>query len=143
MRLYFDTAYVAKCYVHEVGSEPVLEFALKAESLYSSTWAVAEFSCVIQRHIREGSIDKRQGTRIRSFFREQVRAGIWVLLPVTETLLYRIEELTAKLPANIFLRAGDALHLVTASEAGFTEIWSNDRHMLAAATHFGLRGRSV
>ena len=34
-------------------------------------------------------------------------------------------------------------HLVTAADSGFTEIWTNDRHMLAAAPHFGLAGRSV
>jgi hypothetical protein len=38
---------------------------------------------------------------------------------------------------------GDAIHLVTALEASFPEIWSNDRHLLGAAEHFGLRGRSV
>jgi hypothetical protein len=32
---------------------------------------------------------------------------------------------------------------VSARDAGFSEIWSNDRHLLAAARHFGLRGRSV
>ncbi|MCX6638523.1 MAG: type II toxin-antitoxin system VapC family toxin [Acidobacteria bacterium] len=39
--------------------------------------------------------------------------------------------------------AGDALHLVTALEASFPEVWSNDRHLPGAAEHFGLRGRSV
>jgi hypothetical protein len=37
----------------------------------------------------------------------------------------------------------DALHLVTAADSGFVEVWTNDRHMLAAAPHFGLVGRSV
>lgn len=47
------------------------------------------------------------------------------------------------LPATAYLRAADAVHLVSALEAGFTEIWSNDRHLLAAAAYFGLQGRSV
>jgi predicted nucleic acid-binding protein len=41
------------------------------------------------------------------------------------------------------LRAGDAIHIVSAVEAGFNEIWTNDRHLLAAAAHFGLKGRCV
>ena len=37
-----------------------------------------------------------------------------------------------------------ALHrLATALEAGETEIWTNDRHMLAAAPYVGLVGKSV
>jgi predicted nucleic acid-binding protein len=43
----------------------------------------------------------------------------------------------------MYLRAGDAIHLAAAQGAGFTEIWSNDRHLLQAAPAFGLTGKSV
>jgi predicted nucleic acid-binding protein len=39
--------------------------------------------------------------------------------------------------------AGDAIHTATALETGETEIWTNDRHLLAAVAHFGLAGRSA
>jgi len=32
---------------------------------------------------------------------------------------------------------------VRAVEAGFNEVWTNDRHLLAAAKHFGVKGRSL
>jgi predicted nucleic acid-binding protein len=41
------------------------------------------------------------------------------------------------------LRAGDAIHIATALEVGEPEIWTNDRHLLAAAAHFGIVGRSA
>jgi len=47
------------------------------------------------------------------------------------------------LPSTTFLRAGDALNLTTAMEVGESEIWSSDRHLLNAAGHFGLTGRSI
>ncbi|HEY6732966.1 MAG TPA: hypothetical protein VI256_04100, partial [Roseiarcus sp.] len=46
-------------------------------------------------------------------------------------------------PADVPLRAGDAIHTATALESGETEIWTNDRHLLAAVAHFGLAGRSA
>ena len=55
-------------------------------------------------------------------------------MPVTESLLRK----TAML-----IRAGDAIHTATALETGETEIWTNDRHLLAAVAHFGLAGRSA
>lgn len=46
-------------------------------------------------------------------------------------------------PRETFLRTADAVHLATARELGEREVWTNDRHMLAAAPYFGLTGRSV
>ncbi len=50
---------------------------------------------------------------------------------------------TAKLARSVYMRAGDLVHLVTAQEAGFEEIWTNDRHLAAAAQYAGLNARGV
>jgi predicted nucleic acid-binding protein len=63
-------------------------------------------------------------------------------MPVTESLL-RNGHADALAPADVPLRAGDAIHTATALETGETEIWTNDRHLLAAVAHFGLAGRSA
>jgi prevent-host-death family protein len=46
-------------------------------------------------------------------------------------------------PQDVPLRAGGALHLATALEVGEQEVWTNDRHLLGAASHFGIVGRSA
>ena len=58
-------------------------------------------------------------------------------------ILERLESVYAALPATVFLRAADALHLATAAENGFREIYSNDAKMLLAAAQFGVRGSDV
>ena len=69
---------------------------------------------------------------------------MWNLIPVSEALLRRTSALMVSAPADLFfIRAGDAVHLATAHDIGEREVWTNDRHMLAAASYFGLTGRSV
>jgi len=65
------------------------------------------------------------------------------LMPVTESLLRKTAMLIRSPPPDVPLRAGDAIHTATALETGETEIWTNDRHLLAAVAHFGLAGRSA
>jgi predicted nucleic acid-binding protein len=55
----------------------------------------------------------------------------------------RVTRAFLEAPDTMFLRAADALHLACATEYGFDTIYSNDRHLLAAATHFGITGVDV
>jgi len=41
------------------------------------------------------------------------------------------------------LCTADAVEVTTAHEVGESEVWTSDRHMLAAATYFGLTVRFV
>jgi predicted nucleic acid-binding protein len=143
VRLYFDTAYVAKCYLNEPDGKAVRKLAMRAAGLCSSLLCVAELACVFQRQIREGRLSPDQAAEWRARFLEDVRSQVWLLLPVSERVLYRVESLVAGLPPTAHLRAGDAIHIVTALEAGFSDIWTNDRRLLEAAEHFGLTGKTV
>lgn len=141
--MYLDSAYLAKFYVNERDSVAVRAVIQAAPLRVSSVWALAEMACIFHRHVREGMLSAAQAERLSNMFLEHVDAGIWKLMPVTERLLWHVNMLVRQLPAGVFLRAGDAVHLTTASELGEPEIWTNDRHLLAAASHFGLAGRSV
>lgn len=141
--MYLDSAYIAKYYVNETDSPAVRRLISEADSFESSAWAVAEVHCVFHRHLREASISEADYLSLSTKFLEHVQTGIWNFTPVTESLLLRTALQIGRLPASVFLRTADAVHLATARESGATEIWTNDRHMLAAAPHFGLIGRSV
>ncbi|MBI2840486.1 MAG: type II toxin-antitoxin system VapC family toxin [Acidobacteria bacterium] len=143
MRLYFDTAYVAKCYVNENDGARVRELARGARGLSTSAWCRAEIACVFHRHLREGALTPAQVRILSRMFQDDVDHGVWDLVPVSEGLWHSVADRVSRLPRAMYIRSGDALHLVSALTAGFTEIWSNDRHLLAAAPHFGLVGRTV
>ena len=141
--MYLDSAYVAKFYLNEPDSPAVREQIQRASVLTTSAWSVAEVSCVFHRYFRQGGLNKKQYQTLSREFLAHVDSEIWTLVPVTSALIRRVTTLMATLPADVFLRAGDAVQLVSALEAGEPEVWTNDRHMLAAAQHFGLVGRST
>jgi predicted nucleic acid-binding protein len=140
--LYFDTAYLGKCYWNEPDGTLVRKLARRSEGLYSSAICVAEMACLAHRKVREG-ISLADAMIRRDLFLDDVKNEVITAVPVTDWLLRRVEATTRALPSSCHLRTLDALHLVTAADSGFAEIWTNDRHMLAAAPHFGLVGRSV
>jgi predicted nucleic acid-binding protein len=86
---------------------------------------------------------RTQAALARYFFLADIQDGVWSLLPISERFLFRVESLISALPSTLYLRAGDAIHLAAAQGAGFAEIWSSDKSLLAAAPHFGLAGKSV
>ena len=143
MKLYFDTPYVAKCYLKENDSQAVRNLAYASSGLCSSSWCIPEMACVFQRQIREFKVPTAQVIRARDFFLEDLQSGVWTMLPISEPFLVRVASFVAALPPALYLRAGDAIHLTAAQEAGFTEIWSNDRRLIEAAPAFGLIGKSA
>jgi predicted nucleic acid-binding protein len=76
-------------------------------------------------------------------FQLDCRAGVITFLPLNDSVFERVESFYLSAPANSPLRASDALHLACAAEHGFKEVYSNDRHFLAAAPLFGMRGINV
>ena len=141
--MYFDTSYIAKFYFNEPDSPRVRALVREADAIHSSLWALAEFHAVLHRRLREGVLSPNEARGLASRFSEHIEHGLWNLIPVSEALLRRTGALMVSAPRDLFLRTADAVHLTTAHELGALDVWTNDRHMLAAAAYFGLTGRSV
>jgi predicted nucleic acid-binding protein len=141
--VYLDTSYIAKFYFNEPESSRVRELVRKADAIHSSLWALAEFHAVIHRRMREGALTPGEGLDMASRFADHVEDGLWNLIPVHEALLRRTSRLILSAPSDLFIRTADAVHLATAHEIGERDVWTNDRHMLAAAAYFGITGRSA
>jgi uncharacterized protein len=141
--VYFDTSYIAKFYFNERESSRVRELVRKADTIYSSLWALAEFHSVLHRRLREGVSSQSDTRELAARFSKHIENGLWNLIPVNEALLRRTSALMISAPRDLFIRTADAVHLTTAQELGERDVWTNDRHMLAAANYFGLAGRSV
>jgi predicted nucleic acid-binding protein len=141
--LYFDSAYIAKCYLPEAGHGEVCDLATRAGRICSAAIARLEVVAVFHRKLREQAVSAAVHRELHRQFTEDISRGVWRLLPATDPLLAKAQTAFETLPPTVFLRAADCLHLASASDAGFSEIYSNDRHLLAAASRFGLKGIDV
>ncbi|MEE9305910.1 MAG: hypothetical protein V3V57_00115 [Spirochaetia bacterium] len=68
---------------------------------------------------------------------------LWDWLSFAAPIMAAVGSALRTLPGHVFLRTADALHLVTAKNNHFREIYSNGTHLLAAACHFGIEGKNV
>jgi predicted nucleic acid-binding protein len=140
---YFDSAYIAKFYLDEPDSPGVRQLAESLGQVRCAIIGQAEVAAVFHRKLREGAIGAEAFREVLAQFDDDCRHALWTWLPLTSALVAATTAAFARLPRSVFLRAADAVHLMSASEHGLTEIYTNDRHMFAAARHFRLKARTV
>ena len=129
-------------YLEDAGYERVRHLAA-SNAVACAQHGRAEVISAFHRKLRERAISARSYEITLREFLNEIGAGAFRWLPLSESVFERAQLVYARLPATIFLRAADALHLSTAAENGFREIHSNDAKLLSAAPYFGLRGLNV
>jgi len=140
---YYDTNYLFKLQCSENGSVEVRAHAASLDVIYCSLHGRAEFVSAAHRKVRESSATQSDLHALLAQMHADTRAGGLNWLPINQVLVDQIENVYRGASPTTYLRAADALHLASAAEEGFQEIYSNDKHLLAAAPLFGLRGVNV
>ena len=101
MRLYFDTAYLGKCYWNEPDGRSVRALARRSDGLSSSAICIAEMACLAHRKVREGPTTPADAVVRRDLFLDDVSNGVITAIPVTERLPRRVEAATRALPRHV------------------------------------------
>lgn len=142
--MFLDSAYIAKFYLNEPDSAKVRQLIQTADSaLVMSEWSVVEVTCAFHRHLRQGELSTTQYQELLKEFIKHVDAEIWTVVPLNHYLVERTVAGMKSVPANMWLRSGDAVQLASAQQAGETIVWTNDRHLIDAAPRFGLTAQSA
>ena len=141
--IYFDTAYIVKCYVKEHGFEKVRDLACEHDRIACSIYGRLELHAALHRKLREGELTDRQLEIIRRQLSVDESVRVWQWIPLSATAMNAVVDTYAGLSGDVFLRTGDAVHLMSARAFGCAVVYSSDRHLLAAAPHVGMTGRDV
>ena len=102
-----------------------------------------ELHAALHRKLREHDLTERQLDIVLRQFGVDDRAGVWTWLPLTTAIMTAVAATFTTLSRHVFLRTGDAVHLLTAKQNGLDEVFSNDERLLAAAPEIGIAGRNV
>jgi predicted nucleic acid-binding protein len=140
---YYDSNYLFKLQCLEPGTREVRAHAATVNVLCTAAHARAEAASAAFRKVREGAASRADLRLFMAQIAADAATGNLRFLPLTNAIFERVETVFANAPVTTYLRAADALHLATAAEHGFTEIHSNDKHLLASAPLLGLVGVNV
>ncbi|MCB1104169.1 MAG: type II toxin-antitoxin system VapC family toxin [Cephaloticoccus sp.] len=140
--IYLDTSYLVRLYLEDPGYAEVRELAA-SDHVACATLGQSETVAAFHRKLREGSLSTKSYRAVLAQFEADLTAGAIQWLPPGPAILTVIRETYAKLPATVYLRGADAMHLATAAANGFKAVYSNDRHLLAAAPHFKLKAVNI
>jgi predicted nucleic acid-binding protein len=140
---YLDSGYIAKFYVDEPDSPSVRCLAESLGEVHCAALGRAEVSAALHRKLREGVFDDAGFREVIAQFEDDCSRGLWSWIPVTTMVVAATVAVIRRVPKSVFVRAADAIHLACARESGFTEVYTGDRHMTVAASHFRVRAVAV
>jgi uncharacterized protein len=135
--LYFDTSFLAPLIRQERTSTAVERFVaeLPAGEPAVSHWTKLEFSSLLARDVRMGSIERNAANEADAKFEAIIASSFVVLLPTAAD--FDLAKIYLAKPET-GLRAGDAFHLAIAANHGATAMYSLDKALLKAGKMLGL-----
>jgi len=108
--IYLDSTCLVRLYFEDAGYERVRQLAA-TDAIACAQHGRAEVISAFHRKLRERAVSARLYEITLRQFVNEMRAGAFRWLPLSESVFERVELMYASLPAAIFLRAADALHL--------------------------------
>ena len=114
---YLDTSLIVAVLTNEVATGPTQAWLAgrPVQELYISEWVLTEVSSALSIKVRVGEISVDRRAMALGFFR-QMAAESFTILPLSSSHFHAAARLSDQ--HELVLRAGDALHLAVAVDAG-------------------------
>jgi predicted nucleic acid-binding protein len=141
--IFCDTSAVAKLYVAERESPAARTLLESDDQVLVSELVRAELMAVFHRQLRERKWTRDQFLLATRQFTQDDEVGFWTWLPLDSAIIASAARTYTTLPETVLLRSADCVHLVTALQHGFEELYTYDQRQAEAAYALGLKARQV
>jgi uncharacterized protein with PIN domain len=128
--MYIDTSCLGSYYIEEIHTQKVQSILLSDDSPVISSLTEVEFYSLLNKKCRMNQLNSEQQKRVIDKFNEHLRAGLFEMLPVTETVFHTARWVLTKTEQP--LRTLDSLHLAF-SVTNRLALFSTDLVLLDAA----------
>jgi len=116
--IYLDASYIVKCYLRETGTAEVLALVHSNLGCSSAAHARTEVWSGIHRRICDKTVSLADARNVWRQFEHDDALGVWHWLSLTENVIKRACSVLETLPADVYLRSSDALHLPVRRKIG-------------------------
>jgi hypothetical protein len=141
--IFLDTSAFAKLYVPEPESAALRKIVEAEDEVYASELVRVELTSVFHRRWREGKWSQADFlAAVRQFSADDI-GGFWTWVPLNSAIVDAAAKTYTTLPVDKFLRSSDGIHLVTAVQQNFTEIYTYDVQQTSAASALGIKAIAV
>jgi predicted nucleic acid-binding protein len=137
-KIFCDASTLVKYYVNEAESAAVCACIDEANEVTLSELARVEVMSVFHRYWRENIWSREQFIEASSQLDRDDLRGLWTWLPVDRAIIMYSVHAYLRLPADVFLRASDCIHIASALRSDHTEIYTHDTRQAKAAEILGL-----
>ena len=128
--MYIDTSCLGAYYIEDTHSQSVQSILLDDDAPIISSLTEVEFHSMLNKKCRMKQLSTEQQKRVIDKFNEHLRAGLFELLPLTETVFHTARWVLSKTEQP--LRTLDSLHLAFSITNRFT-LFSTDLVLVDAA----------
>jgi hypothetical protein len=134
--VYLDTSAAVPLFVPEPATDRIHSwFETCTATLVSSDWILGEFASALGTKVRRGELQQRQAKAAWKEFERFSRTGLR-LVPISRETFSRAARLIQQIRGA--LRAGDSLHLASATEIGAASVATADAELEKSARATGL-----
>jgi predicted nucleic acid-binding protein len=131
---YLDTSLIVAAITNEAATKSARTWlGDNPGKFHISDWVITEVSSALSMKMRTGALTAAHRAEIQAFFRRMIIEN-FTLLPVTSAHFHRAALFADQ--HDLGLRAGDALHLAIASDAG-ARLCTLDRRLAEAGRQMG------